>query len=217
MAKLKLTPRVVKARIAIANDVIDQIKAGRYTPEELTYVEGRLTGSSDREGDLQKLINQQVTKKDPCTVCALGSAILSAVRLYDDVTFGEIFTTGGTVKQSGMRRKLREFFFNSELEVIEATFEVDSSFIGGQSRHSTYSDPSTWPKYVKNARHTFDTAHKFKSILRALSMNDRLTLIMQAVADNADVKITLSVVREWLHMELLVNPLLAKFRADYAI
>lgn len=188
---MKLTPKLIKQRRAIAEDVIAQLKQEKYVAERGTYVEhesyywdkgaGSLN-SSDVTGELQRFIEQRVTKKNPCKVCALGSAFLSAVRLYDNHA-----VANGNVTRD-MRRKLKEFFTTRELGYVESSFERSSVFIGYGTEDKL---SGSRPNWVDVERSKWDAAEEYHQFLGDLTAENRLVFLMKAVATLADRKITL--------------------------
>ena len=121
-----------KQCVAIAQDVIKQIKARKYIAQTGAY----FTPPKDNKfvaGDLQK----QLMSAPPCKVCALGSALLSTVRLHNqfelDIEKGwDNRPTGGVYLDSDkMHDRLKEFFTQEEIAMIEAIFEGDDDFLEG--------------------------------------------------------------------------------------
>lgn len=188
----KLTPSVIKKRRAIANDVIAQIKARVFIATKGTYVThdtymghghgGESIEESNVTGELQKFVKARVNKANPCQVCALGSAFLSAVRLFDNFPVRK-----GHWGQDKMRRKLREFFTNRELGVIEASFERASIFIG----KGYETDGADTPPWVNAGRVEWDQAKSYQSFLMNVDATDRLLFLMKAVANLAAERVTL--------------------------
>lgn len=127
------------------------------------------------------------------------------------------FTTDGefynNVNHKVMTRKLRQFFSAREQGYIEALFEGESSFIGGQSR-----DLDSAPAWVATERARYDKMEKLQELLQEnLSDDERLTLLMQAVVDLADVRINLDNLRDWFYIELPVNKLLTPYRDQFGL
>lgn len=189
-----------KAKIAIAADVIAQIKTRRYVAETGLYI-----GNLDIEGetgDLQKVIKKQVTRRNPCNVCALGSAFLSTVRLFDKFQLNEKTVDDGTVDYEAMRRKLQQFFTRVELGVIEASFEVSSA-------HLSFEAPTDASTAL------FDEFESRSSIYRDFLWNmddeERLLWIMQAVIEQ-DGKPTLRGFKTEMLRDLAYDKKFAGFR-----
>jgi hypothetical protein len=164
-----------KKKVAIAKDVIAQVKQHKYIPATGTYVGGyggnRIVVAV---GDLQKAI-RNVSKKNPCEVCALGSAFLSTVRLYDRYT-----QSPQGLRYPQMRRKLREFFSSRELGAIEASFEDSIS-------------------YLRVRRDSIDwtTLYGYRAFLAKLSDMERLIFLMQVIIDNGEFTLDLAARAAW--------------------
>lgn len=83
-AAKKLSPAdKAKMRVAVAKDVLKQLKRKRLLPSQGSgYIYAPVTPAEAVPGcELQKIVD----KLPPCTVCALGAALLSYARLYDNV------------------------------------------------------------------------------------------------------------------------------------
>jgi hypothetical protein len=127
--KKKLTK--AEMRIAIAKDVIAQIKAKKYNPMQGCWVDQ--VGGQDYDDWLfanpeNCKVDVQVYTKSikKCNVCALGSLFVSAVNKYNNVygTFNtvstnEVFDTSETNNRSPLLR----YFTLNQIRLIEATFE----------------------------------------------------------------------------------------------
>lgn len=161
----KLTKKQ-KMKIAIAADVIAQVKARRYVAETGLYIGG--LDLSEEKGDLQCVIQKKVTRRNPCTVCGLGSAFISAVRLFNKFPINSktVDLSDGGVEYRAMRGKLEKFFSGLELGVIEASFEVDEGHLNAGE--------------VQNA---FRNAPTYREFLYEMNDEDRLVWIMQAIIE----------------------------------
>jgi hypothetical protein len=97
-----------KRRVAIAQDVIDQIHAKKYRPTHMVYVDGPFD-------EFDTTASKAVTAK--CDVCAIGGMFLSRFNLYNKENdyVGDSDT---------MKDRLEEAGFTSEqLRLIERCFE----------------------------------------------------------------------------------------------
>ena len=128
--KKKLTKAEI--RIAIAEDVIAQIKSNKYKPTQGSWVE--VASGEPYEDWLY--YNAQDCKVDvrdytknikKCHVCALGSLFVSAVNkynnvygTYDSLSFEQVFHTIAIGKKTS---PLLRYFSISQLQLIEFTFE----------------------------------------------------------------------------------------------
>lgn len=125
-------------RVAVAKDVLAQIKAKTLKAKSGVYVSAKLTFVPKEGEDVQALLKEGKVKN--CQACALGSAFLSYVRLYDGVKverysqFGPetdyaVFKDGKyglTNKIIGDRPddSLGPLFGRPQMELIEQAFEA---------------------------------------------------------------------------------------------
>ena len=134
-------------RVAIARDIIAQVKAERYQAQTGTYFSLRpgeddplLYGDVVGTLELQSLINQQGAK---CTVCGLGACFASAVRLADNLKVEdehvsimdwcaqpelEVETIEYQNGQKSFDQKLKKYFGHVQLGLIECAFERSTDF-----------------------------------------------------------------------------------------
>lgn len=124
---MKLTKALIGKRRAIAEDVIAQIKRGRFEARSGIYIglddDNALRAHVGKE--LQKILPKVVTKTKPCQVCAIGSVFLSSVCKFDK--FKLIYASldeYDNISSSSMRGKVNEFFTRSEQDAMESSFEV---------------------------------------------------------------------------------------------
>lgn len=179
-----------KARIAIAKDVIAQIKAKRYLARTGCYIQGLNTAAILMEGksvDMRSHLTKTLTPKAPCAVCALGSAFMSCVRIYDKFQLNHKTTDGSGVNYNAMHRKLREFFTRSELLAIENSFERGAIAGGGFE----------WD----------NTSGGYKIFLRDLNQEERLTWLMNAIIRiGGENKITFKALERQALLSIVLDP-----------
>lgn len=123
-AKTKLTE--AQKRVAIAKDVIAQVKAGKYQPKTGLYVEMPRLKKADVGGDWQDVVKRTKT----CEACALGCALLSEVRLFNNFPITEdhkeIEDEAGysyLADSARWRDRLRAIFGAKQMSMIETAFE----------------------------------------------------------------------------------------------
>src|SRR6185369_2611606 len=140
--------RMTKAekRIAIAKDVLKQIKLRTYKPKAGTYVEisQEIAKTIPRSADVQ--LQDMLPKIKDCKVCALGACFMSSVRRFNGYSTGA--ANLGSVELSGYaepitstshkmgswetREQLRRFFSDKQLNLSECWFEGwDYDHFGG--------------------------------------------------------------------------------------
>lgn len=106
-----------KQRVAIAKDVIKQIKKGCYYPKESDYI--NFSEDFDlSEKTLKKDIKKNFRLIKECEVCALGSVILSCTRFTNELTFSDLLE--GDDREF---KKILEIFDAKQLSLIEHAFE----------------------------------------------------------------------------------------------
>lgn len=142
-------------RVAIAKDVIKQIRAGQYDIQkgtwlDLTLPDSELSDSYTPEQTQALLLGKPVVinrKPIQCQCCAIGAACASAVRLFnrhaieDGILFNRFL--GGT-------SLLSPYFSHSQCVLIEAAFE----------NRSVYSaDDEPLGERTKEALSKFQEAH----------------------------------------------------------
>lgn len=102
-----------KQRIAIAKDVLAQLKAKKYVAKTGDYVRSNYLSELDRSNklDLQKAL---LDKAPECTVCGLGAAFCSMARLGDRVQLNDV---------NKIHEVLEPIFGMHQVELIEHAFE----------------------------------------------------------------------------------------------
>lgn len=106
-------------RVAIAEDVIKQIKAKKYLPKQMAYVTFKKLENSEEQ-------IQTNFDKIECTCCALGGLFLSEVKFNNSCTFKELnyndFSKGNYFEEKPLKR-LNKYFSLSQLVLTEFAFE----------------------------------------------------------------------------------------------
>lgn len=119
----------VNARIAIAKDVLAQLKAKTFRAESGTYCHFIAKNNKliFRQGDVeQKRDMQDILKKrmHHCNVCAKGALFVSMVRKYDAVPVTHTLSLQGRYLSGNfVTSYLNQYFSKSQLQLIERTFE----------------------------------------------------------------------------------------------
>ncbi len=114
----KLSP--AQKRVAIAKDVILQIKAEYYTAIRGTYINAELPWNTSRTE--MAPAREAFAEADNCTVCAVGSTIVSGARLGNRVS---LFDLGVNANGFGGDEARDKFFPRSMNRLMEEAFEVD--------------------------------------------------------------------------------------------
>lgn len=118
-------------RIAIAKDVIAQVKAGRILPTSAYFqVSNAIASHLHAAGALElgTVIASCTSKNDPCEVCGIGSLFVSAVLKADKLKIKDFDFSSGVRKQEV--QYLERWFDAMQLVLIEAHYEVSIAGIG---------------------------------------------------------------------------------------
>lgn len=167
-------------RVAIAKDVIKQIKAGKYYASTGTYVNLDVKLSDDTS--LQKHFDE-IT----CDVCALGGLFMSNVKFNNQCTYNEL--------GCGKFLDLLKYFSKEQLFLIEIAFEgwEISDMLDFETEVNGYIDIM---QGIYAGRYTLeeitDTSDSTKSKMKAAMLfgenyhdeSDRLIAIMQNIVKN---------------------------------
>lgn len=148
----KMSP--AQRRVAIAEDVLAQIKARKYTIEQGTYVELK---DSFRIDDANVEI-ADVVKTTGCNVCARGAAFVSACNVFNNCSIADL--KEGKVGQSienisGFEKYEKKFWTQRQLGILETFFE---SINNGQNIYGYASEKDTVAAAFWAA--TFDSPEK---------------------------------------------------------
>ena len=141
-------------RIAIAKDVLKQIKLKRYKAQPDTYV--NILGLRNKGynlGSSSQFQEALLTENPSCNVCGIGAAFCSMARLGDGVNLW-----------SDYHDKLLAMFSRRQVYLIEAAFEGKQ--IRFDSRLSSTDQKSTREFYRKYSKSSDRLAAIFRNILR---------------------------------------------------
>ena len=122
-------------RIAIAQDVLEQIRLGRYKAQTGTYVEADTTFEADDQGfcNVENIQANYALRNDliECTVCAKGALFMSHVNKTNHCTVDDLRNYD---ESAAIVDHLEDIFDPDQLHLIEAAFESDEDFV---DRHNT--------------------------------------------------------------------------------
>lgn len=118
-SKMKPFSRMSAAakRVAIAEDVIAQIKAKQYLVERGTWCEIQEVLMGDIVYDQTMLTQGVVIPPPKCTVCAIGAAFASSIRIFNDCE------ASLENDKNDAQPQLEKFFTTKQLALIENAFE----------------------------------------------------------------------------------------------
>lgn len=112
-------------RVAIAKDVLIQIKAGQFEVQRGTWA-----ALIDSELDLTTVNKESLLGRTVvlpplrCNCCAVGAAFLSSMRLFNVGQFDEVASQDYAFKQLG------KYFSKEQLKMIENAFELGACLSG---------------------------------------------------------------------------------------
>lgn len=160
-------------RVMIAADVIAQIKAKRFRPESLTWVDpvrknGDYFDMGAAAGTAAPVRELFLENKIPaCACCALGALFMSCTLYNNKTTVGkfedEMVDFKDIVRSGRFRNGLTSFFSRDQLRLIEIAFEGgDGAFTPGND--DDYNDAKDW--------------------VRSFDVKKRLIAIMENIIDN---------------------------------
>lgn len=150
-------------RVAIAKDVIAQIKAERYTPKKGSYVKFK----NKCKLKLGESIQQNFDKVN-CNVCAIGSMFMSDIKFNNKFTLDNFIYSG-----EEQAKKLSKYFSNRDLNLIEYVFE---SWHPNLARYG-----SGWVKYTEVEAQRIKKAQQ---LFKAKTSKKRLLNIMTHLVKN---------------------------------
>lgn len=110
-------------RVMIAQDVIEQIKIGRYSPRT-----GRYVSLDIPVGEYSSDIKENFEKIKDCSVCAYGACIMSAIHFKNTLKFYQVSHSDIANEDSAANEFIGELFSKSQLYLIEQAFE--GSYVG---------------------------------------------------------------------------------------
>lgn len=174
-------------RVAIAQDVLDQIKNKIIRPENGSWISwGGKNIDSFEEKDGGTSLKKEILEnglKQSCDCCALGSLMLSCTLFNNEVTLEDVLirdafdymskTSGSDIKTGG----LESVFSDKQIEMIEMAFEKG----GGLFK---YNDNPDWEEYNNTslkgcvAGKCVEFGEKYKS------SKGRLVAIMNNIIEN---------------------------------
>lgn len=117
-----------KQRVAIAKDVIKQIKVKKYVAEagayikELELLDGDYLGIGINNIDRYS-IKSKFDEIKKCDVCALGACLLSATKFVNKLKFEEIKNVNQLTSSRNVKAIFQSIFTKHQLLIIETTFE----------------------------------------------------------------------------------------------
>ena len=122
-------------RVAIAKDVIAQIKIGRYVANVGAYIDS-INFKNDLEmGEMKnKDIQKNFGKIENCTVCAMGACLMSATKFANKLNFRDIGGSTDDLDNKKVKDLFSKLFSPEQLLMIETAFEGEGESWNDESR-----------------------------------------------------------------------------------
>ena len=189
----KLSPE--RKRVAIAKDVLQQIKLGRYIASAGSYIQALMMKDGKERWEMAgEDIKRNFTKIKSCEVCAMGACLMSITKFENKLKFSDV---GASMEQLHNEKNIELFssiFSPEQLLLIEMAFEGDSggTRVGvdlfGLSRNDFKKKIAKCGKFYQK----FDLSDKKSSKMSNKEINEyreiaeekRLTAIMKNIIKN---------------------------------
>lgn len=120
--KFNSLTRVQKKR-AVCRDIIKSIKSRFYIARQSDYI--RLEFKNPNEVYGNENAKQHFSEIQQCTVCAIGSALMSVTKFANRLTFDELEGTSCHADSKKQLRLLGTVFTKQEQTMMEYAFERD--------------------------------------------------------------------------------------------
>lgn len=150
-----------EARVLIAKDALALIEAEKITPKHLEYLSWSnhfVVIDSIQYRSLHEILDELPA----CAACALGTALVAAVRRFNRLFVNEIFIEG-RAHRDNIVGYLGKFFSEAQLNLIEMAFE---------GRHYADEDkPDTSPYEECHRARVFGLKMEAKEIAEAIFKN----------------------------------------------
>ncbi len=170
--KLMANATKSEKRVIIAKDALSQIRSGNFEAEASIWAD--VHGDFDLDSTCSA--QEQLLKSDvSCNGCALGSILVSAIRLSNQVSVDEFDeltnqkTLGEQIEKNNVPT-INDIFTKSQLILIENAFEGCSGYFRHNNKTLNYSERLS------------NRIYKFTS--KYLDMNDRLIAILENIIRN---------------------------------
>jgi hypothetical protein len=118
-------------RVMIAKDVLNLLDAQAIAAERGHYIQEYLpTVGVTNDTQMNVVVEGWLARQRACDVCALGAAMLAAVRRFDDLTVGPFVDKSlfGPGTRPNYVEYLGRFFPKEQLDLIESAFEGEDIF-----------------------------------------------------------------------------------------
>ncbi len=160
-------------RVAIAQDVLKQLRTKKYVAERDLYVSVEFKGDTDNNWNARfDDVKSNIHKVKECRVCAIGSCIVSATRLGNTLTFREMEDE----RDPKTRKLLAKAFTQKQLYLMESAFELNINSMYTLSQGYAYGpNTKTEDEAVKARNFGYkynDSTDRLKAIMRNVIKNN---------------------------------------------
>lgn len=111
-----------KKRVAIAKDVLKQIRVGKYIANKGKYI-SRVDAPDIEDVYYQSDIKKNFSKIKNCNVCAMGACLMSATKFANKLKFQDIGSGVGDLNNPKVKDLFKSIFSPEQLLLIERAFE----------------------------------------------------------------------------------------------
>lgn len=154
-----------RKRVAIARDVIEQIRIRKIVPEEKTWVNVCEWKNGRPEGED---LRQALIKAKECSACALGAIFVCSVFRDPGERVSGISNTYYYEHEVGgaddIHNKLRKYFTNKQLRMIELAFEEGNGW--------AFTEDSRDEDAVRFGMQFSSPAHRMEAIMNNIIDNN---------------------------------------------
>lgn len=158
-------------RVAIAQEVLARLAADKFHARRGWFYLWR--SDVPTAGDLNKEM-QPVAERATCTVCALGGLFMSAVIKGNNQTLtyslaGDV-ASGDACGFSPMINKLKEYFSQDQIILIEMAFERGGGYYAGELDAEQF--PEGWEEAQGFGQAWIDDRTRMEAIMRNIIANN---------------------------------------------
>lgn len=128
----KLSPS--QKRVAIARDVLEQIRLGRYVANAGSYIDELVMKDGKERYEMYgKDIKHNFSKIKSCEVCAMGACLMSITKFENKLNFEDVGNKISDLDKEKTKELFSSLFEPSQLLMIERAFEGDylGTTVGG--------------------------------------------------------------------------------------
>ena len=165
-----------RKRVEILKDAVKQLKLERYVTNQNGYIQFYdndeiysainaseiLTGKKAHEISAKKLIDQFVTSKKPCDVCAKGALTISAIRKYNACSLNELSNLDDNASV-----RARRIFGTANADLMEQFYEDWSHELSDDElKEKCHEWHEMYPDANKRLIAIFENAIKNKGIFK---------------------------------------------------